>query len=300
MKFNYKLLLVLPILFLLVGCPKDDPAGEEIRPFSDVYAEDIAEIEQFMDTHKMNVDANYNVTFEEITSTNPGTPISDRSDLEFKIINQNDIAYKLYYIKLREGVGERPTRLDSVYTSYKGHKTNLTSFDSAPNPVWFELEDLIQGWREIMPEFKIGTYVANGDGTFTFNDFGAGVMFIPSGLAYFNASAGTVEAYTPIIFNFKLMNLRYKDHDADKILSKDEYGPNYPSSYLDSDGDGVKDYLDIDDDNDGVLTKVELATTSATLITGVNSSHYVYSTIPVCPGSTNGKPIHLNPACQND
>lgn len=299
MKFNYKLLFVLPILFLLVGCPKDDPAGEEIRPFSDVYAEDIAEIEQFMDTHKMNVDANYNVSFEEITAANPGTPISDHPDLQFKTINQNDVAYKLYYIKLREGVGENPTRLDSVYTAYKGHKTDLTSFDSSPNPVWFQLEDLIQGWREIMPEFKIGTYVANSDGTFSFSDYGAGVMFIPSGLAYFNTGAGSIGSYTPIIFNFKLMNLRFKDHDRDKILSKDEYGPDFPTSYRDSDGDGIKDYLDVDDDNDGVLTKLELKTSTATLIQGINSSHYLYNTIPTCSGSTNGKPLHLDAACHN-
>ena len=62
-----------------------------------------------------------------------------------------------------------------------------------------------------MPEFKIGNYVANSDGTFSFSDYGAGVMFIPSGLAYFNIEAGSISSYTPIIFNFKLIfrcNLR--------------------------------------------------------------------------------------------
>ena len=46
-------------------------------------------------------------------------------------------------------------------------------------------------------------------------------MFVPSGLAYYSQNAGTIGSYTPIIFTFKLMNVRYKDHDGDKILSKD-------------------------------------------------------------------------------
>jgi hypothetical protein len=39
---------------------------------------------------------------------------------------------------------------------------------------------------EIFPEFKTGTYSSNTDGTVSYSDFGADVMFIPSGLAYFN------------------------------------------------------------------------------------------------------------------
>lgn len=316
---NYKLIFILPILLILVGCPKDDTNDVVIRPYNEVYAEDIGEIEAFLETHKMNVDADYNVTFEEITASNPGTPIIDGLDtsvnqddlskpLKLKIINQNDVAYKLYYIKLREGNGngnantddDTPTRLDSIYTSYKGIKLDLNSFDATPNPVWFQLEDLIQGWREIIPSFKIGSYVTNNDGTFSFNDFGAGVMFLPSGLAYYNTTSGTIDSYTPIIFNFKLMNLRYKDHDRDKLLSKDEFGPNYPNSYLDTDGDGIKDYIDVDDDNDGVPTNIELKNTSATLISSFSSSHYVYSSIPFCTSNSNGKPLHLDPACHDD
>ena len=106
-------------LNVFFSCSKNTDTTEEIRPFDEVYTEDLAEIETFMQTHTMSVDADYNVTFTEITATNPGTPIKDRTDLQFKTITQNDINYKLYYIKLREGVGENPTRLDSVLALIK-------------------------------------------------------------------------------------------------------------------------------------------------------------------------------------
>ena len=246
----------------MVGCPPDDaPITVEARPFSEVYAEDIAEIEDFMDTHFMTVDGDYNVTYTKITASTPGSPISSRSDLDFKTISKGGVDHKLYFIKLREGVGSNPTKLDSVYSSYKGYKTDLTSFDEASTPIWFQLEQVIQGWSEIFPDFKTGNSVTdNSTGITTYSDFGAGVMFVPSGLAYYAQGAGSIGGYTPIIFNFKLMKLKYKDHDGDKILSKDEYlGTGLVSGTAkDSDGDGKPDYGDFDDDNDGKSTKEEI------------------------------------------
>ncbi len=258
----------------MVGCPgTDSPEPVQLRSYLEVYNEDITEIEDFMDSHFITVDPNYNVTFTKITTTTPGTPIFDALDtstnqndsakpLKFKTISKDGVDYKLYYLKLNEGVGANPTRLDSVFTSYKGYKTDLSSFDAASNPTWFQLQDVIQGWQEVFPEFKSSNgQTINSDGTITYNNFGAGIMFVPSGLAYFNQSAGTIGSYTPIIFSFKLMNVRYKDHDGDKILSKDEYGGPTSGSALDTDGDGKPDYADFDDDNDGKLTIEEIRRT---------------------------------------
>lgn len=296
MKLSLRLLLLLPFIFVMVGCPADDTTPPvEARPYSEVYNEDITEIEDFMDTHFMTVDGDYNVTFTEITVATPGAPISSRTDLDFKTISKGGVDHKLYFIKLREGVGSNPTKLDSVYSAYKGHKTDLTNFDEASTPVWFQIEQLIQGWQEILPEFKTGNSVTdNSTGITTYSDFGAGVMFVPSGLAYFNQSSGSIGIYTPIIFNFKLMKLRYKDHDGDKILSKDEYlGTGLVSgTAIDSDGDGKPDYGDFDDDNDGKLTKEEIRITP-----GINT-WYTFGTIPLCSGGGNGKKKHLDPFCQ--
>jgi len=316
MKLSLRLLLLLPFIFVVVGCPSDDPpATTEARPYSDVYNEDIAEIEDFMDTHFITVDGDYNVTFTKITVSTPGQAISSRSDLNFKTISKGGVDHKLYFLKLREGIGSNPTRLDSVFTSYKGYKTDLTSFDEASNPVWFQLQDVIQGWQEIFPEFKTGNAVTdNSTGITTYSDFGAGVMFVPSALAYFNGSAGSIGTYTPIIFNFKLMKLKYKDHDGDKILSKDEYGGPTSGTALDTDGDGKPDYGDFDDDNDGFLTKNEIkysymdgSVTKTTwypyqgiLVDNIATAIDETKGIPSCSGdftSTNRVRKHLDASC---
>ena len=48
------------------------------------------------------------------------------------------------------------------------------------------------------------------------------------------------------------------DDDGDNVTTANELGPNYPDEPAqDTDGDGIPDYLDTDDDNDGVLTIYE-------------------------------------------
>jgi hypothetical protein len=295
MKLSLRLLLLLPFIFVMVGCPDDDiPETVEARPYAEVYAEDKAEIEDFMATHFMTVDADFNVTYTKITGSTPGTPISSRTDLEFKTISKGGVDHKLYFIKLNEGVGSNPTVLDSVFSSYKGHKTDLSVFDSASSPVWFQLQQVIQGWQEIFPEFKTGNSVTDPlTGVTTYSDFGAGVMFVPSALGYYNQAVGNIGSYTPLIFNFKLMKLKYKDHDGDKILSKDEYGGPTSGTALDSDGDGKPDYGDFDDDNDGFLTKNEIK--KPVITPGVHPGWYAFDAPELNCTFGNGKKKHLNP-----
>ena len=167
------------------------------------------------------------------------------------------------------------------------NKTKNDQFDSAPTPVWLKLQEVISGWSHIIPMFKTGTYTAGtGGNPTTYNNFGAGVMFLPSALAYYSNSTGSIPSYTPLIFTFKLIELRYRDQDYDGILSKDErvLDPSidplirwkenpassldyhyddaqagvYDINYMDTDGDGVANMYDVDDDGDHVLTKVEL------------------------------------------
>ncbi|WP_396150187.1 FKBP-type peptidyl-prolyl cis-trans isomerase [Flavobacterium sp.] len=312
MKLSLRLLLLLPFIFVVVGCPADDETPPiQSRPYLEVYNEDIAEIEDFMESHYITVDASYNVSFTKITATTPGTPIFDALDtsasqnnpakpLKFKTISKEGVDHKLYYLKLNEGMGSNPTRLDSVFTSYKGYKTDLSSFDAASSPTWFQLQEVIQGWQEVFPEFKSSNgQTINPDGTITYNNFGAGVMFVPSGLAYFSGTGGgAIGSYTPIIFSFKLMNVRYKDHDGDKILSKDEYGGPASGTPLDTDGDGKPDYADFDDDNDGKLTKNELFDVLPA-IQKING-YYNFNDIPDCNGNRPAitKRKHLSNSCQ--
>lgn len=63
----------------------------------------------------------------------------------------------------------------------------------------------------------------------------------------YEADTGTVYITSTIV-----------DDDNDGIPSIDEYGPGGIENPQDSDGDGIPDYLDQDDDNDNVLTSLEL------------------------------------------
>lgn len=261
MKSLFKIILLLAVATTFLACPSDDaPRVPPARPYADVYQEDLAKIEEFLDTHYVEVDADFNTEFFEIPEGGTQTPISAMPELESINRNVHDISYKIYYLKLREGVGESPTRVDSSFVSYKGNLMSDISitFDQSINPVWFPLEDVVRGWGEIIPQFKTGTHIANPDGTVTFNDYGAGVMFLPSGLGYFNTATGNIPSYSPLIFNFKLFNLQYRDHDRDGILSKYEYGPDFNAEANDTDEDGIPDYIDVDDDGDGHLTKNEI------------------------------------------
>ncbi len=124
-----------------------------------------------------------------------------------------------------------------------------------------------------MPQFKTGTarahLSANGkpDGTLDYYDFGAGVMFIPSGLAYYNIGSGTIPAYSPLVFSFKLYNVQRLDQDNDGVFSYQEdlnndgfvrvlsSGTANPD---DTDKDGIPDFLDVDDDGDNYTIRLEI------------------------------------------
>lgn len=276
MKSLFKIILLLVVSITFLACPQDDngPQATPARPYADVYVEDLAKIEEFLDTHYVEYDSDYNTEFFEIPEGGTQTPIADMPELDTIQRKIHNMTYVVYYLKLREGVGESPTRLDSSFVSYKGNLMSDISvtFDQSINPVWFPLEDVVRGWGEIIPKFKTGTHTVMSDGTVTFNNYGAGVMFLPSGLGYFNTATGNIPSYAPLIFNFKLYNLKYRDHDRDQILSKYEYREpelndivdhvngvvNFNKTPLDTDGDGIPDYLDVDDDGDGHLTKNEI------------------------------------------
>ncbi len=54
------------------------------------------------------------------------------------------------------------------------------------------------------------------------------------------------------------VTVTFVDDDMDGVPTTDELGPNGLEDPLDTDGDCIPDYLDQDDDNDNVLTSVEV------------------------------------------
>ena len=296
----HNLFLILVIGILTISCNKDDNNSTIAAPPRDYavqYATDLDSINKYIDSHYISVDANHNVTLTLIPNPNPENKISIRNQqeypLQYKTVTKNGVDYQVYYLKLQEGINDSPTAVDSVYVSYKGNLLNDVEFDASPTPLWFQLESVVSGWAEIIPLFKTGNYdTASGPNPATFSDFGVGVMFLPSGLAYFNRiPSALVPQYSPLVFSFKLNKQRYKDHDRDGIFSKDEVDPLNPTQsplLYDSDGDGTPNMYDVDDDNDRYLTKVEI------LINGSNPS---FDAILNCSGTIGGIKKHLDPAC---
>ena len=273
----------------LFSCSKSDStAAISLRDYRQQYLADSTAIDAFFKTHAYSVDANSNVTFA--VTTNPA--LSMRKELHAILrdtsIVQDGITYdKVYFLKLNAGTQRRPTPVDSIFIAYKGTfisqtgtDYNETQFDASPNPIWLPLQGVISGWQHILPYFKTGTYTSGGSNPTVFSGFGTGVMFLPSGLAYFGGSVSTIPVYSPLIFTFKMYELQYRDHDRDGILSKDERAlgtdplTNWtinPMGY-DTDGDGVFNMFDVDDDGDFFTTKFETRKPAFDVTTPTNPS----------------------------
>jgi len=312
-KFKYYFILIITSLSLF-SCSKDDNNSftqEPLRDYGEQYAKDNDSIEKYLNTYYIEKitqapgqPEDQDIKMTKIPVGGTQAPIMSLLNspnfpkLLVRNVELHDITYKLYYLVLREGVGEKPTNVDGVYTTYKGTLLNETVFEQSYNQqdIW-NLDGtgtrgvFVEGWRQIYPQFGKGTYVEyedqNGvkDGTLRYYDFGAGVMFLPSGLAYYSSGSGLVPSYTPLVFSFKLYEIKRYDHDGDGILSYledldgDRYLPLSSSvdSKEDSDGDGVPNYLDIDDDGDGYTTRSEIT---------VNKVVTPFSLIPDCSGNT--------------
>jgi hypothetical protein len=325
-KFKYYFILIITSLSLF-SCSKDDNSveAEPLRDFQEQFTADNTTIEEYLNTYYIDITnapgqpEDQDVTFTKIPTGGSQASImsylnsSTFPKLKTKEVKLHDITYKVYYLVLREGTGEKPCNVDAVLSSYRGqylYKSTVdavttltpTQFEEVKYPQsFFNLYETITGWSEIFPEFKTGdTPISNADGTVTYNNFGAGVMFLPSGLAYYSSGSGSIPSYTPLVFNFKLYAIKRSDLDNDGIPSylEDVDGDNYMRTFAtgianpdDTDGDGVPNYLDIDDDGDGYTTRSEIT---------VNKVVTPFASIPDCSGNTtdgNRKRKHLDSAC---
>ena len=255
------------------ACNKeDDPEPTPIRDYATQYSADMDAIKKYLKTHSYTVDANQNVTFtivpELSASSIWGSDAANHKPEVLELsVDLHNITYTVYYLKLTEGTGNKPCNYDSVLAAYKGELMDgtdtqaATVFDQNQDPQsYFNLATTIKGWQEIFPKFKTGTYASNPDGTISYSNFGAGVMFLPSGLAYYSNATTNIPSYSPLIFSFKLYEIQRNDHDLDGIYSylEDVNGDGYLRNTDDTDGDGTPNFLDVDDDGDSYLTKNEI------------------------------------------
>ena len=168
-----------------------------------------------------------------------------------------DVEYEYYILKINQGGSENsPNFSDKVRVSYEGTLMDDTVFDSSSTPVDFDLTSTIAGWGRVLPEYNNAEdFVINSDGTVTYNNPGIGIMFLPSGLGYYSAAAGSVPVYSNLIFKFKVFQSELNDHDFDNVPSHlEDLNGDYDLTNDDTDDDTFADFVDSDDDNDGTLT----------------------------------------------
>lgn len=331
-KIKFYFILLIAAVVTVSSCNKNDD-NEDVtppKPFAEQYPIDIAAIEDYLNTHYIKEVVNkpgqpedQDVIIEKITDVNDpaqkklmsylDSPTLPR--LSSREVYQNGFNYKFYYLVIREGVkgatgigGESPCNLDGVFAGYQLSLLDGTMVETSNNPqALFNLDGtdhdggngVIRGWSEGFPQFKTGWVSSNSDGTIRNNDFGVGMMFLPSGLGYYNQPQASIPAYSPLVFSIKLYALKRYDHerngitgqsDPDGILTyqEDLDGDGYiritsqlPDGAVnpdDTDKDGIPDCFDFDDDGDGYATRGE--------IKDAHGKNYPFESIPDCSGNT--------------
>jgi FKBP-type peptidyl-prolyl cis-trans isomerase FkpA len=277
---------ILFCMVLIIACNDDDDPGDVDFVERDRGEQQIVDNDsllEYLNTHYYNSDflaSEPNLGTNDIVITqaeldgngNPIVPeghtlLIESEDLE-TIVDPNlfeDTEYTYYILNLNQGGGEpQPSFTDEVRIVYEGFEQDGEVFDFVITP-----EDLpmvtaggggvIEGWRRVIPRFRPAqNFVGNGDGTTSYNNYGFGVMFLPSGLCYYSRQQGAIAPYSNLIFKFELYQANTIDHDNDLIESDREDLDNNLSVFDDdTDEDGLPNYIDVDDDGDGVLTRNE-------------------------------------------
>ena len=250
-----KIIFILLFSILIISCKKE----EQVELPRDILEQAIVDdqiLEDYLSTHFYNyedfVDLSYDesITIDTISDENiskiPLISQVKKNSIRVKTSNGSFVNHDLYYLVAREGIGQSPSSVDSTYLSYEGSLLNGNVFDQSTSPVWFDLTQVVRGFREAMPAFKSGTYQVNNDNTVEFESFGQGAMFLPSGLGYFSSPAGSIPAYSPLIFKIKLYTFNESDHDGDGIPTSQEFDVDGDGIADDTDEDGLNDYLDTD------------------------------------------------------
>ncbi len=264
MKYRILGLLSLFILLSATKCKKDTPNnGPEIKDRKDEYNNvEKDSIIHFMQTHRYELDAQYNVVLDTLDDPQNQTSIWDDPNLQVLQVDDPKVSgliYDLYYIPFQQGTQHSFTKYDHILVSYKGWRLDRKVFDGTVDnlPVWFYPRNTIPAWEEVIPLFKDGTYTANPDGTLTFSGYGAGMLITPSGLGYYQIAKHNLPPYSPLIFSFKTF-VADLDADNDNVPnSVEDLNQDGDPTNDNTDGDIYPNYFDNDDDNDGVLTKDE-------------------------------------------
>lgn len=258
MKFKNLLFILAGLLSVIISCNNDDDAGDNFDAAAQALIDDEKLIE-YLQTHHY-ISPNAGEVFGVIDTILAGetvTPIFN--NIQVKEISENDISYKLYYLVNNEGKNDRPTKTDSVLVNYRGFLLDSTKFDERLSYTWLPLTNVIRGWQFGFELFKDGDNTTPPNEPLEFSDTGNGILFFPSGLAYGNVGTLTIGPNEPLLFFINLGLVERADHDGDTLLSiYEDLDEDDNVNNDNTDNDQFPDYLDADDDGDGVATRDEL------------------------------------------
>ena len=267
--------LTLFLTTLFVGCGNNDDDGPIAVPIRDRAEEALeaqTEIEEFLSTHFYNyeefenppADFDYKIKIDSIAGENlDKTPLIEQ--VQFKTVKdrvEDDVTYKLYYLKVSEGGGTPVLFPDILTLTYEGRLSDLSLFDGRTAPVQFDLTQIVNGLQDALIEFNNAAGITElPDGTLNVEDPGIGAVFIPSGLGYFfePPPMSGIGLYAQLIFTFQTYTSVEGDQDNDGVPSIiEDLNGNGIEEDDDTDEDGVFNLYDNDDDNDGRLTRDEI------------------------------------------
>ncbi len=281
--------VIFAFVSLLIGCSSDDDEIIVVPPRDarEQAATDEETLQAYLKTHFYNYEDfenppagfDYVVRFDTIAGENSNkTPLIDSDFLFVRNVPNDGIDYKMYILKVREGVGRQLTFADSAFATFEGVLTNRLIFDSnTVIPTWFDLPgvltrdfqgrivrtggNFVPGFKAGLTEFREGSgFIVNADNTVTWNeDYGIGAFFMPSGLGFFSSALPNIPAYSPLIFSVQMLRAVEADHDNDGIPSwREDLDGDGDLFNDDTDGDGIPNYSDPDDDGDGTPTRQEI------------------------------------------
>ena len=269
-----KITLLLTLLIGLISCNEDDTVSIYVVPYAEQEPIDNAEIVNFLTTNYFNeeefispvAEFNFNIEFSNVQTVDgfTRTPLIDyvgntinNFTIETKSIIVGDVAHTLYILKVVQGQGaEKPRFCDEALLSYEGMTLDKIVFDNALNPVYLDLSVTVKGFSESVSEFNIATNtVDNGDGTFTYQNYGVGAVFMPSALGYYSQGVSIITPYSPLIFKLKIYGTTELDHDNDGVPSYlEDLNGNHDLIDDNTDSDDFPNFQDPNDDEDPILT----------------------------------------------
>jgi len=287
MKFVKFTILTIIATVVVFSCKSDDDPVSflELRDRGEQQIEDDAALVEFLSTHFYN--------YEDFDFTNPESTANDTFTMTFgKIEGENadktplinqvetrtttyfDVEYKYYVLNLRQGGGKSFSSFDEVNLTYRGQTLDLETFDFRVTQQNILLVgaavSTVRGFQLGLPEFNTAENIVEGsNGFLEARNGGIGAIFFPSGLGYFSVAQDGIDAYSPLIFSFNIFDATYADIESDGLLSsmEDLDGDNDVTND-DTDGNGVPNFRDTDDDGDGTLTVNEVVQNTYTLNPG--------------------------------